>query len=273
MSERQVDDNWGDGAAYEGYMGRWSRLVAPRFLRWLDPGSGLTWLDVGCGTGALTAAIMAEAAPTAMHACDPAKAHADYTRHHIDDPRLTVSVAGAGDLPVSADGYDYIVSGLVLNFIPAPAEAMTEMRGLLSPGGTIAAYVWDYGGTMDMIRLFWAAARVLDPSTAGQDEDKRFLLGDEAALGKLFNAEGLADVQTEGITVSTTFDGFSDFWATLQGGQGPAPTYLASLTDDNRAAFRIELERLLPGDSAGRVTLAARAWAVRGRVYMSRQPA
>jgi len=266
MSERQVEDNWGDGGAYENYMGRWSRLVAPRFVRWLDADGSGSWLDVGCGTGALTTSILSDAAPRTVHACDPAKAHADYTRLHIDDPRLTVSVAGAGDLPAAADVYDYIVSGLVLNFIPAPEEAIAEMSGLLRPGGTVAAYVWDYGGTMDMIRLFWAAARELDPDAAGQDEDKRFLLGDESALRELFETGGLADVRTEGIVVSITFDSFSAFWATLQGGQGPAPTYLASLSDENRAAFRVELQKLLPSAADSRVKLNARAWAVRGRV-------
>ena len=265
MTDNDAKDNWGDGDAYENYMGRWSRLVAPEFIRWLRPEQDRAWLEIGCGTGALTASILGSAAPASVHATDPAAAHASHTNRRLSDPRATVTQASAGSLPARDGGYDYIVSGLVLNFIPDPAAAMAETIGLLRPGGTAAGYIWDYRGRMDIIRLFWAAAREVDSEAAGHDEDNRFDLGAEAALRTLFVDSGLEDVDVQGIEISMDFENFGAVWETLQGGQGPAPTYLAALGARQQAEFREALAHQMPAGPEGKVRLGARAWTARGR--------
>lgn len=149
MSE--TPDRWVSGDAYENFMGRWSRRMAKEFIRWLAPTPGWRWLEVGCGTGALTAAICEDASPGAVVACDPSAQFVSYARRAFSHPALTFQVAGDGDLPRAAGGYDAAVAGLVLNFIPNPAEATVEMVRRLRPGGMLAGYVWDYSAGMQAL--------------------------------------------------------------------------------------------------------------------------
>ena len=141
-------DRWLAGDAYEQYMGRWSRPLARRFVDWVDVDASGHWLDVGCGTGALTSAICQHRAPASVVACDPAEPFVEHARKNLSDARVSFVVAGADSLPSRDGGFDAIVSGLALNFMPDPAEAIAMMRERLRPGGTIAAYVWDYAGKM-----------------------------------------------------------------------------------------------------------------------------
>jgi SAM-dependent methyltransferase len=155
-------DGWVTGDAYESYMGRWSRLLAREFVDWLDPTPLANWLEVGCGTGALTAAICGHAEPAAIVACDPSASFVEHARRSIGDIRVSFVVAGAEALPRRNDGFDVLVSGLVLNFLPDPRAAVASMRERLRPGGTIAAYVWDYADGMEFLRCFWEEAVALD---------------------------------------------------------------------------------------------------------------
>ena len=228
------DDRWLAGDAYERFMGRWSRPLAHAFLDWLQPPRSARWLDVGCGTGALTTAICARCDPRSVVACDPSEAFVAHARQVSADPRARFVVAGAGSLPTVDGGFDAVVSGLVLNFVPDPAAALMEIRERLAPGGIAAVYVWDYAGQMAFLRAFW----------------------DEAA--------GFADVRTGPIEIATTFDDFDDYWTPFLRGTGPAPGYAASRTDDQRAQLRERLRLRLAPDG-GPIALRARAWAVRGR--------
>jgi SAM-dependent methyltransferase len=261
----QVTDNWAQGHAYERYMGRWSRQVASAFVGWLSSPPGMRWLDVGCGTGALTAAILRSAGPDLVVACDPAGPFIEFARNSFDDSRASFAVAGIEDLPQIEGGYDAIVSGLVLNFLPAPAEAMRSMIERVRPDGLIAAYVWDYAGRMDFLRIFWEEAVSLDPGAKDLDEGRRFPLGQADMLMELFANSGLSGVRQKGIEIRTRFANFADFWAPFEDGTGPAPGYVASLAPEHRARLQHRLrQRLTPkGDSP--IEMVARAWAVSGR--------
>jgi ubiquinone/menaquinone biosynthesis C-methylase UbiE len=171
-----VADRWTAGSTYEDFMGRWSRLLAPHFVSWLDLPRGLHWLDVGCGTGALAHAILELADPASVTGCDPAAPFVEYARATLHDERASFIVAGAGELPPRAGGYAAVASSLALNFMPDPAAAVREMRSICSLGGTVAAGVWDYAEGMEFLRRFWDAASALDPAARALDEGARFPL-------------------------------------------------------------------------------------------------
>jgi SAM-dependent methyltransferase len=259
-----ADPVWADGAAYEAYVGRWSRLVARDFLRLLALPPGLRWLDVGCGTGALTATVLAESEPAQITGVDPAPGFLAHARDRVDDPRAAFEVGDARALPVADASVDVVVSGLALNFVPEPAQAVAEFARVLRPGGVAAAYVWDYAEGMAMMRHFWAAAEVLDPAVAELSDERRFPLCRPGALRALWTAAGFAAVAVRPVVVPTVFPDVAAYWTPFLGGQGAAPAYVASLAGPDRTALRDLLVSRLPVEADGSVRLTARAWAVHG---------
>ena len=165
-------DVWAQGAGYERYIGRWSRPVAAAFLDWLSVPPGKAWLDVGCGSGALSQRIVEAAAPAAVVGIDSSEGFVAHASAHVAGAQFRVGDAQA--LPVGDDEFDAVVSGLVLNFVPDQPKAVAEMRRAARPGGKVAVYVWDYGGEMQLIRRFWDAAIALDPAARELDEAVRF---------------------------------------------------------------------------------------------------
>lgn len=258
-------DPWARGAAYEPYIGRWSRLIAHQFLDWLDPSGGKSWLDVGCGTGALSEMILRAADPSRLKGVDASEDYIAQARSAVNDPRASFEVGDARQLTDQPAVFDASVSGLALNFIPQPEVAVREMARVVRPGGTVASYVWDYAGKMQMLRHFWNAAAALDPVAVDLDEGRRFPLCQPAPLETLFEQVGLASVEVKPIDVSTDFKDFDDFWNPFLGGQGPAPSYAMSLNVADRAALRDRLRASLPFAVDGSIPMVARAWAVRGR--------
>jgi SAM-dependent methyltransferase len=261
---QQRPDVWASGDAYEPYVGRWSRLVAREFLAWLAVAPGRQWLDVGCGTGALTQTILAQANPAAVTGIDPSEGFLGFARGRVTDPRAEFKVADAQALPAQDASFDAVVSGLVLNFVPKPERAAAEMVRVAKPKGVVAAYVWDYAGEMQMMRRFWDAAVALDPAAQRLDEGVRFPLCGPEPLAQLFGAAGLRDVAVQAIDVPTVFRDFDDYWTPFLGGQAPAPGYNMSLTEERRALLRDRLRTSLPTAADGSIHLIARAWAVRG---------
>jgi SAM-dependent methyltransferase len=245
-------------------MGRWSRRLAPRFVAWLAVRPGARWLDVGCGTGALSEAILAAARPASLVGCDPSESFVEYARHHHADPRASFVVAGVGALPTRPGGWDSVTSALALNFFPEPGAALEEMRRIAAPGGVVSACVWDYAGRMQFLRRFWDAAAAADPGAAELDEGRRFPICRHDALEALFRGAGLAGVVCESIEIPTRFGSFAELWTPFLGGAGPAPAYVARLEPDRREALAAHLERSLPREADGAIPLTARAWVVRG---------
>jgi SAM-dependent methyltransferase len=259
-----LHDRWAAGSIYEGFMGRWSRLLARRFVSWLRVPAGAHWLDVGCGTGAMTDIICADASPASVVGCDPAAPFIQYAREHAHDSRASFAVAGVDGLPNRPGGFDSITSLLALNFFPDPPAALREMRHRTSGASVISACVWDYAEGMQFLRYFWDAVVSIDASASALDEGRRFPICRPDALVDLFSSAGLIGVRCEAIEVSTGFGGFDDYWKPFLGGTGPAPSYVSSLDDGRRAALARRLDETLPRESAGAIALTARAWVVRG---------
>jgi SAM-dependent methyltransferase len=254
-------DVWEVGTAYEAYVGRWSREVAAKFVDWLAVPPGRRWLDAGCGTGALTAAVPA---PATVIGVDRSRgflagriggagaggAGAGGAGAGGAGGRAAVGglvVGDAGALPFADAGFEVVVSGLALNFVPRPEAAVAEFARVAAPGATVASYVWDYADGMRMMRLFWDAATDIDRTAADRDEGRRFPICRPEALAAAWTTAGLR--------------GFDDFWQPFLGGQGAAPAYLASLPVDHREAIR---ERLHARLGERTIALTAAAWAVRG---------
>jgi SAM-dependent methyltransferase len=265
-SQRRLTDTWDSAEADESYVGRWSRLVAGEFLGWLDIPAGRRWLDVGCGSGALIQTILSIAQPASVLGVDPSERYVSSARTRIVDQRADVEVGNASALPVADEACDAVVSGLVLNFVPAAdrTDAVTEMRRATRYGGVVAAYVWDYVDGMQLMRHFWHAAVALDPAALDLDEGRRFPLCQPEPLAALFHGAGLDDVEVKAIDIPTVFRDFDDLWTPFLGGQGPAPAYAMSLSEDRRRALRDRIRAGLTVAPNGSISLTARAWALRG---------
>ncbi|GIF77148.1 class I SAM-dependent methyltransferase [Asanoa siamensis] len=260
-----LPERWSERDAYDAYMGRWSRRVAPLFLRWLTAPAGRRWVDVGCGTGALSGAVLEAAAPVEVTGVDSSAAFVTAAAGRVGDPRARFRVGDAGALPLADAGVDVAVSGLALNFVPDPKRAVAEMARVTVPGGTVAAYVWDYGEGMEMLRHFWTAATTIDPTAP--DELGRFAaICRPDPLRTLWSGAGLTSVTVDAVSVPTTFTGFDDFWTPFLGGQGPAPGFVARLEPVDRNRLRDLLRARLPAAPDGSIRLTARAWTVRGTV-------
>jgi len=252
--------------AYERFMGRWSRQLAPLFAAFAGVGERETILDVGCGTGAL-AAVVAQTNPSvSVTGIDPAEAYVAYARARHGGGRVRFEVGDAQRLQFPAATFDRTVALLVLNFIPDRAKALDEMIRVTRPGGLVAGAVWDYGDGMQMLRVFWDEAVATDPSAAPRDE-RHMALSRPGELGALWRRRGLANVSEQAISMPMRFSAFDDYWLPFLDQQGPAGDYVATLGDDTRERLRLRLRARLLGDGPdGPIGMTARAWVVRGVV-------
>ena len=259
----EAGGTWGSGSAYDAYVGRWSRAGADRVVPWLVAPTLGGWVDVGCGTGALTAAVLAHASPVSVLGVDASPAFVRTAAERIRDPRARFDVGDAARLPVESGTVDALVSGLVLNFLPDRPAALAEWRRLLCPRGVLGFYVWDYAGEMQLMRHLWDAAAALDPAAAERDEGRRSAFCRPQQLRDLVERAGFGNVRVDPIDVPTLFRDFDDYWTPFLGGTGPAPAYVAGLEPEARERLRALLEQRLPRAADGTIPLVARAWAVR----------
>lgn len=264
--DRIAAEAWDSSQAYEQYVGRWSRKVATEFLYWLAPVPNLEWADVGCGTGALSSAILDICEPSAVHGIDSSEGFVSQARLRIRDPRARFETGDATHLPWESTIRDVTVSGLVLNFVRDHESMMREMARVTRPGGRVAAYVWDYAGGMQMMRHFWDAAIAVSPTDAKLDQAERFPLCHPGPLRALFERAGLKSVVVRAIDIATVFQDFDDYWNPFLGRTGAAPTYLAAVGDEVRERIRLHLKSRLTPPRGGPIELTARAWAVQGAV-------
>lgn len=259
-----MNDPWLSGIAYERFMGRWSTLVAQKFLSWLAISPTRTWLDVGCGTGSLTTLILETYQPQEIISIDSSSDFISHAQRSITNPIVHFRVGLAQSLELDSNSIDAAVSGLVLNFVPQPKDAISEMLRVTKPGGKIGIFLWDYAEGMQMLRYFWDAAVELDNNANDLDEGLRFPLCQEGQLESLVREVGLKQVETTAIEVKTVFQNFDDYWQPFLGNVGPAPTYTMGLNPINRQKLEDKLRNSLPIDDNGSLTLNARAWAVKG---------
>jgi SAM-dependent methyltransferase len=251
-----------DGAAYERYMGEWSRLAGETFLDWLAPKSGLRWLDVGCGNGAFTEMLVGRCAPASVHGVDPSEGQLAYARAR---PAARVAQFRQGDamaLPFPADAFDAAVMPLVIFFVPDPARGVAEMARVVCTGGVVTAYAWDmegggfpYEALHDEMRGLGVAVPT-PPSREASRID---------AMRDLWGGAGLDAVETREITVRRTFHDFDDYWATVLGGPSVG-RQLAAMESESLTLLKERMRERLPADADGSITYSARANAVKGRV-------
>jgi SAM-dependent methyltransferase len=251
-----------DGAAYERYMGEWSRLAGATFLDWLAPKSGLRWLDVGCGNGAFTEMLVARCAPVSIQGIDPSAAQLAYARTR---PAARVAQFRLGDamaLPYPDDTFEAAVMPLVIFFLPDPARGVAEMARVVCPGGTVTAYAWDMEGggfPYEALHVAMRGLGVAVPVPPSPDASRI------DAMRDLWTGAGLESVETRAITVQRTFAAFADYWTTILGGPSVGPQ-LAALASAALALLKAQMRVRLPADATGRITYSARANAVKGRV-------
>lgn len=263
----QDSNLWGAGDAYEQYMGRWSRRIAPVFTEWLDVAPGARWIDVGCGTGVLASTILDSREPSAVIGIDSSETFLRSASIKVADPRVSFTQGDAQAIPQADGSFDVAVSGLVLNFIRDKDATVREMARVVRPGGMVALYVWDYAGHMQVMRMFFDVATALDPGAADYDDGVKAPICRPGPLKELLERGGLDNAEVREIDIPAAFESFGDYWSPFLGGTGSAPKYCASLGDEARERLRHELQRRLPTGPDGEILLAIRAWAAKGRVH------
>jgi ubiquinone/menaquinone biosynthesis C-methylase UbiE len=254
----------GPAEIYDRFVGRYSPRLATAMREAANVRPGQRALDVGCGSGALTAALADVIGAENVAALDPSEPFVEAARARVPGARIVVG--SAESLPFADGEFDATLSQLVVNFLADPENGLREMSRVTRAGGVIAGCVWDYGGEMTMLRAFWEAAAALDPARAEplmESHTMRFGRPDE--LAALWRSSGLDDVHVAPIVVEASYDDFDDLWSPFPTGVGPAGAYAASLDSEARASLREELARRL-GRPDGPFTLSARAWCAVGTV-------
>lgn len=259
-----MNDSWGSGIAYERFMGRWSTLAVQKFLSWLDIVPARIWLDVGCGTGSLTKLILEKYQPKEIIAIDSSSDFISHAQRSIVHPSVHFRVGLAQSLEIDSDSIEVVVSGLVLNFVPQPKEAILEMIRVTKPGGKIGIFLWDYADGMQMLRYFWDAAVELDKNAREHDEGVRFPICRKGQLESLIKEVGLKQIEATAVEIKTVFQSFDDYWQPFLGKVGSAPSYVSSMNPENIQKLEEKLRTSLPIDTDGSISLTARAWAVKG---------
>ena len=250
-----------DGAAYERMMGTWSRLAGDVFLDWLAAPKGLSWLDIGCGNGAFTEAIMQRCGPAAVTGIDPSPGQLDYARKRAGTPGATYVQGEATNLPFADATFDAAAMALSLFFVPDPERGVAEMARVVKPGGLIAAYNWDFPGGgfpiapigKEMREMGFALG--LPPSVDTANVER---------MRELWEGAKFDGVQTRSIEVRRTFESFDDLWESCMLGSS-IRARLGEMSADQQAELKQRVGAKCAPDARGRITWSARANAVKGR--------
>ena len=247
--------------AYDRYMGRYGPSLAEALIDFARVTPGMRALDVGCGTGALTAALAELLGAENVAGVDPSEPFAEACRRRVSDAEIVI--AGAERLPFADASFDAALSQLVVNFMSDARGGVAEMARVTRPGGIVAACVWDYAGEMTLLRAFWEAAREVDPGRARDADEAHMRWRSPVELTELWRAAGLDNVRTAPLVAQAAYAGFEDLWEPLPLGVGPAGAFCKALDDGARADLHDAFRRRL-GVGDGPFELSARAWAVAG---------
>ena len=265
MSTEQRPYTWSNSDAYEAFMGRWSRVAANAALDWLALPPGLRWLEVGCGTGALTEAILATSAPVELLAIDPSPGFLQRATERVHDERATFEHGCAEELPAATEGYDVVIAGLALHFMSDPWQGLREMTRAARPGGTVAGYIWDVASMDQFMSPFWRAATSLDPTASAWEPLYRQQLNSAERVTALFGKAPLDQVRAATVDFPIVFRDFADYWEPcLLDGSSPVQRYIRTLPEEDVAALRERLHGILPLAPDGSIPLRGRIWIARG---------
>lgn len=248
--------------AYDNHIGRYGTELGRALIGFAGIATEQRVLDVGCGTGLLTAEIAARVGSANVVAVDPSEQFVTATRARVAG--TGVCAGRAERLPFPDASFDAVLSQLVVNFMSDAVGGVAEMRRVTKPGGVVAGCVWDYSEGMTLLRAFWDAARHVDRDSSHVDEAVTMRHCDRGDLAVLWRAAGLREVESGEVTVSAHYADFEDAWRPLLAGVAPSGAYVVALDETSRAALRQEFFRRL-GSPTGPFVLTARAWAVRGR--------
>jgi ubiquinone/menaquinone biosynthesis C-methylase UbiE len=250
--------------AYEVMMGRWSRQLAPLFVEFVGVRDGESVLDVGCGTGSLSATLARVTGLSKIVGIDPSNGFVDYARTQITDPRVTFEVGDAQNLRYPDSSFNRCMALLVVDYIPDAPKAAIEMRRVTRTAGVVATTMWDRSCANELYACFWDAAEAIDP-TAKRPAGKRGSYGSAEALSGLWTGAGLTDIEVADLMISCQFSSFDELWQRYLTGEGPPGAYMAGLSTDRRDALRRTMQQDVLGDGPDRAfALQAKAWAVRG---------
>src|SRR5438552_7689535 len=239
-------------------MGRYSVPLAPQLADFARIAAGRRVLDVGCGTGALTAELVRRVGADAVSAVDPSEPFVTAARER--HPGVEVLRATAEQLPYAGDSFDAALAQLVVHFMADPVRGLREMARVTRKHGVVAACVWDHAGRQGPLSVFWEAALELD----GHVEDESHRAGArEGHLAQLFREAGLHGVEEGVLSIDVEHPSFEEWWEPFTLGVGPAGDYAAGLEARRQAQLRERCRELLP---AAPFVLTARAWAARGLV-------
>lgn len=257
-------------ASYELWMGRWSRRLAPSFVAFADLPEGTHLLDLGCGTGVLSLAVLENVEDSDVIGVDPAEAYISYCRDMISNERLCFEVGDALDIPFNNNSFDATASLLILQELPDTELALKEMLRVTRPGGLIVASQWDFANGMPMLRLFWNTVLEVSPSEASRDAAEKCMdvdYPDETALQDLWQRAGLVESSTKRLKVEMEFDSFDDYWTPFLSNATPASSFARTLEPDEIFEIRERLRKKINREKMERsFCLSSFAWAVRGKV-------
>jgi SAM-dependent methyltransferase len=227
--------------AYGRFMGRFSGPLAEQFVDLVGVKPEQRVLDVGCGSGALTAVLVSRVGVDLVSAVDPSASFVEVVRAAY--PSMDVQRSGAESLPFPDGSFDVALAQLVVHFMTDPVTGIAEMARTTAPGGVVAASVWDHAGDKGPLFAFWSAARSLDPSTPDESDLPGVA---EGHLAELFLRAGLTDVTSSSLTVTVVHPSFEDWWDPFTLGVGPAGSYVAGLDNAQRDALRDRCRKVLP---------------------------
>ena len=253
---------FGDGAAYERMMGRWSRMAGRQFLDWLALPGSLHWLDVGCGNGAFTEEIVSGQKPAAVTGIDPSAGQIDFAAKRPGTRMADFHVGDSQSLPFDDQAYDVTTMALVIAFVPDPAKGASELFRVLRPGGTAAAYMWDLENfSLPLSPIY----RALKDMGIPAPQPPSFRISDRTAMAGLWLNAGFEWVETQPITITSTFESFDDFWTSCTPPIGPHGKHVHALPEDQKKELIERLRAMLPAGPDGRISYESTANAVKGR--------
>lgn len=256
-------EKWDNTSGYEMYVGRWSKLISQDFVDWLSPQSKLKWLEIGCGTGALTKVIIEKCSPAYLLAIDNSDHYLVKAMENVFSNNVTFLNADLSSYPLNEEFHN-VTSGLVLNFVPRIEELLRCTMNNLKCGGQMSSFVWDYGGHYQPMRHFWEAAKEITSSAEAFDAGGKFNICTKENLIQLFRRLDLSDIQFTTMERIATFHNFNDYWLPIASAQGSVTEFMSTLTDAGKDTLKESIKRRLPISSNGEIKLIISALAVKG---------